>query len=286
MLLRVHSVQASSFITLALDCITNKLPLTPINTLNYKNTYSSSACNQTEDDFLYCQKHSGYQSAVYKEIYEWHQQKKLSNQLVIVWQVTHKVTNVTRVLTTSCECRLRRASMLCTTLVRSRQSIQFVRNTPSWRLTTIPSRVIMKYLKHLSVPAIVKCMCSKHNSLHRSTMHQNLTSVMSQLTQTCPDQQPHAQWAHSVAASSSSYTPRGNQKLHTCTSTNIAATSYFTQAANNHIPILTFHSTEACRQCLIAFHYFQSTNKQSSCIEEKSLPANPYTLANAKMTTI
>jgi len=41
--------------------------------------------------------------------------------------------------------RTRFASMLCTTFVRSRQSIQFVRKTPSWAESNAPSLINKKY---------------------------------------------------------------------------------------------------------------------------------------------
>lgn len=51
-------------------------------------------------------------------------------------------------LTVSCVSRMILASNPCTTLVRSKQSIQFVLNTPSCWLRTFPSFDMAKYLKN------------------------------------------------------------------------------------------------------------------------------------------
>ena len=51
-------------------------------------------------------------------------------------------------LTVSWFCKLILASKLCTTFVRSRQSMQFVLKTPSWVLATEASLPTRKYLKN------------------------------------------------------------------------------------------------------------------------------------------
>lgn len=48
--------------------------------------------------------------------------------------------------TCSCDCSERRASRLWMTFVRSRQSMQLLRNVPSWFTRTLPSASTRKYL--------------------------------------------------------------------------------------------------------------------------------------------
>ena len=79
----------------------------------------------------------------------------------------HTIQNWT-IRTINCASRLVAASMDCTTFVRSKQSMQFVRNTPLCNETTVASW-LMKYLNKTKMVVYMRFSQNENNSLKQYT---------------------------------------------------------------------------------------------------------------------
>ena len=103
----------------------------------------------------------GQTAMTHHEILQPHHQPPLTTH--ISQEMTDKAE---KKLTVSCSCRVWSASNPCTTLVRSRQSMQLVRNTPHCFINTVPSRCCWKYLSVHETFVISDSSGNTHRTLY------------------------------------------------------------------------------------------------------------------------